>query len=262
MFFEMSPFALWTKASKSNLWFVSFLVSKNQNPRLRKVKNGVRCYTTWYLTCVSASLDLQTSEQSRKTWQSWAQELWELEGQEPEEEVPGQIIRQQSTAWWWREWTLTSTPWRSNMHESKGGSSSRLCNSTYAQVGARIYYVVLPCFNSGPLWLVTICYHQMSLNLTHPADRKDLLQHYIYNDTHLQLEVGCLMIMWWWLIGPGPEVTPTPSLPREGPNNHSNGTSCHTDGTNVEPKGHWGWFQGLWGLFHVWMNWKGYKILI
>lgn len=83
---------------------------------------------------MSSSFDLQTSEGSRGTSLSWAQERWEPEVQEVEEGAPGRSIKQQSTAWWWREWAPTSTPWRSNTPASNGGSSNRLCNFTYAQV--------------------------------------------------------------------------------------------------------------------------------
>lgn len=86
---------------------------------------------------------IQISEASREASQSWAPEQWEeeeeglvLEDQE-EEEVQGQSIKRPLTAWWWREWAPTSTPWRSNTHASNDGSSNRLCNSTSAQVSEK-----------------------------------------------------------------------------------------------------------------------------
>lgn len=87
---------------------------------------------------------IQTSEASREASQSWAPEQWEEEEEEglvvedqEEEEVQGQSIKQPLTAWWWREWAPTSTPWRSNTHASNDGSSNRLCNSTSAQVSEK-----------------------------------------------------------------------------------------------------------------------------
>lgn len=86
---------------------------------------------------------IQTSEASREASQSWAPEQWEEEEEglvvedQEEEEVQGQSIKQPLTAWWWREWAPTSTPWRSNTHASNDGSSNRLCNSTSAQVSEK-----------------------------------------------------------------------------------------------------------------------------
>lgn len=86
---------------------------------------------------------IQTNEASREALQSWAPEQWEEEEEglvvedQEEEEVQGQSIKQPLTAWWWREWAPTSTPWRSNTHASNDGSSNRLCNSTSAQVSEK-----------------------------------------------------------------------------------------------------------------------------
>lgn len=94
---------------------------------------------------------IQTSEPSREASQSWAPERWEQEEEEEEglvveeqeeEEVQGQSIKRPLTAWWWREWAPTSTPWRSNTHASNDGSSNRLCNSTSAQVSEKSVTVI------------------------------------------------------------------------------------------------------------------------
>jgi len=176
----------------------------------------------------------QTSERSRGTLQSWARERWALE--QVEEELRRQSIRQPSTAWWWREWAQTSTHWRSNTRASRGGSSSRLCNSTYAQVGGQLTTIITvwASFIEIPTPFLTFVLRRMASYF-----KSNESKHFDANDDKAERQKRKLSETQMfddavWLVGPGPKVATSPGVLQESSNTHSD----HTDGTCVEPSGH------------------------